>query len=404
MTKKTRLKLYYPNYFGDDLIAYVSLRIAMHCNNQRVQADVMGLSSDSSVIEFKKRKQLCPRTDSESPVKHRVYKDAIPSGLPWALMRRFLNLNQLYSISEQRFFHSLRRGDIAYLWPGASLSLYSKLKASGYCIVTERINTLLSNSKRVLDAEYAVLGLPLTHGLTSEAVDEELRCINISDYIFSPSPGVTASILEAGIPRSKILDSSYGLESTEIYDPPRYRPENKPVTAIFVGTICVRKGIHLLLQAWEKANMTGRLNIVGRVSPEARDMLTAALRRRPEIKHIDFVDDLEPIYRDADFLILPSLEEGSPLVSYLALGASLPLVVSPMGSGGIVENMVDGMIVDPHDIDALAGAIRTMSTDYDLRKKMSEAARAKAPLFTWDQVAHRRRDLLLSRLGSRVAV
>ncbi len=400
MTKKTRLKAYYPNYYGDDLIAYVSLRIALHCNDKHMQADVMGLSSDQSVNEFKKRKRLFPDNGSGHAEKRRVYHDAIPPGLPWSLARRILKLQQLHSIAEYRFFHSLNKGDIIYLWPGASISLYEKLKSAGYFVVTERINTLLQNSKRILDAEYASLGIKTTHGLTSEAAEEEIRCMELSDFIFSPSPGVTSSILEAGIPRSKILDSSYGLENNEIYPQPQPRQVNKPVTAIFVGTICIRKGIHLLLQAWEKADTDARLNVVGRISPEAEELLSSALRRRPEIKHIDFVNDLEPIYREADFLILPSLEEGSPLVSYLALGAWLPLVVSPMGSGGIVEHMLDGLIVDPHNIDQLAGAIRTMATDDALRNRLSAAAGAKAPMYTWDQVAHRRRDLLISRMAS----
>lgn len=401
MRKTVRIKAYYPNFFGDDLIAYVSLRIVKYFNNKTVKADVMGICSDSSVRDFKKKKPIDSIYEDGKKVRMRIYRDAIPPGLIWAVARRILKNPQLNAISEHRFFKTLRRGDIVYLWPGASLKLYQKIHDSGFTIVSERINTLLSTSKRILDEEYCKLGIHPSHGLTMHAMHEELSCMNVSDYIFSPSPSVTRSILEAGIPEHKILNSSYGLEESEISTTTRsFRPDN-PVTAIFVGTICIRKGIHLLLQAWVKADVVARLLIVGRVSPESESILEAALKARSDIQHLDFTDDLDPIYREADFMILPSLEEGSPLVTYLALGARLPLVVSDMGGGGVVEHMNEGIVVDPHDTDALASAIKTMVNDSQLRLKMSSAAGSRAIKYTWNRVARARRDILFDKLFNR---
>lgn len=394
-----RLRAFYPNFYGDDLIAYVSLRIIRYCNSDHLSADIMGLSSDKSVRGFKLRRSLAEPDGGATPAARRIYRDAIPPGALWALSRRLWDTRQLRAFAEGRFLSGLHRGDLAYLWPSSSLRLYRRCREAGCLVVSETINTLLFNSKRILDEEFAALGLPLSHGLTESAAEEERACMELSDYIFSPSPGVTESILAAGIAPSKILQSSYGLEASEILPPKGPRSVNRPVTAIFVGTICVRKGIHLLFEAWKKAGARARLLVVGRVSPEAEAILERALKANPDIEHIDFVDDLRPIYRDADFLILPSLEEGSPLVSYLALGAGLPLLVSPMGAGGIVEDGKDGLIVDPHDADGLAEAIRRLVADSGLRARMAEAAYAKAPYYTWEKVAARRRELLLSKAG-----
>lgn len=401
MRKAVRIKAYYPNYFGDDLIAYVSLRIVKYFNDERVRADVMGICSEKSVRDFKRWKPRNTAREDGKQVWRRIYRDAIPPGIIWAIARRLFDNAQINAIAEYRFFRTLRKGDIVYLWPGVSLNFYRKLHTSGFMIVSERINTLLSTSKRILDDEYSKLGIHPSHGLTSQAMHEELSCMRIADYIFSPSPSVTTSILEAGIPQTKVFSTSYGLESHEIF-PARPSPGfERPITAIFVGTICVRKGIHLLLEAWIKADVEARLLIVGRISPEAESILDAALKTRSDIERIDFVDDLKPIYRNADFLILPSLEEGSPLVTYLALGASLPLVVSAMGAGGIVEHMREGFVIDPHDTEALAAAIRTMVHDKDLRTRMAASSGSRAAQYTWDRVAIARRDLLFSRLSSR---
>jgi glycosyltransferase involved in cell wall biosynthesis len=399
MRKTVRIKAYYPNYFGDDLIAYVSLRIVNCFNDKRVRADIMGICSEKSVANFKHLNQRKSAFDDGRPVLRRIYRDAIPPGIIWAMVRRLFNTSQINVFAERRFFLTLRKGDIIYLWPGASLKLYQKLHTSGFTIVSERINTLLSTSKRILDEEYCRLGIHPSHGLTIHAMHDELSCMKIADYIFSPSPSVTTSILEAGIPQTKIINTSYGLEAHEIFSAPGSSDLDKPVTAIFVGTICVRKGIHLLLEAWIKADVTARLLIVGRIAPEAEAILDAALKARSDMERIDFVEDLKPIYRKADFMILPSLEEGSPLVTYLALGASLPVVVSSMGGGGVIEHLREGIVVDPHDINALADAIKTMVNDRDLRSRMASAAGSRATLYTWDKVARARRDLLFSRLN-----
>lgn len=397
MEKTVRIKALYPNFYGDNLIAYVSLRIILFFNDARVRADIMGLSSDASVDVFKKKIKRSDASGALSSRAFRVYRDAIPPGPLWGIARRLCPLANLHRFSEARYTASLRHGDIAYLWPGASVELYRELKAKGYIIVTERINTLLSTSRRILDEEYIRLGLPPSHGLSAREAEEERECMELADYIFSPSPGVSASILDAGIAASKILATSYGLRDSELL-PPRPEQAKEKVTAIFVGSICVRKGIHLLFDAWEKAGVDARLIIVGRISPEVENLVKARLARRPDISHVDFVDDLVPIYREADFLVLPSLEEGSPLVSYLALGAAIPLIVSPMGAGGIVEDGTDGLIVEPHDIIGLAGAIRTMVLDAELRQRMGAAAGAKAPAYTWQRVALSRRELLFAAM------
>ena len=153
-------------------------------------------------------------------------------------------------------------------------------------------------------------------------------------------------------------------------------------------------GIHLLLEAWDRSGVTAKLTVIGRVSPEVADMLAAAMSKNPNITHHDFMSDLKPVYAAADFFILPSLEEGSPLVTYLALGASLPLLVSPMGAGGVIEDGKEGMVIDPHDIDGFAQAIKLLVSDESIRRRMSAASGAKAPAYTWDKVALRRLEAL----------
>jgi glycosyltransferase involved in cell wall biosynthesis len=392
MQDSITVRAYYPNFFSDGAIAQAALRIVKYFNGGRVRADVMGLCSNKTLREFKKRSRGRP-----------IYRDAIPPGIVWAIARRVLSTEQINAFAEWRFLSGLKDGDIAYFWPGASLDLHRKAKARGCLIVSERVNTLLHNSIRILDAEFEALGIPPVHGLTQEESADELACMAYSDFIFSPSPGVTESILDAGISKDRILETSYGLERRECLDIQERSPAGRRVTALFAGRICVRKGIPLLLKAWDRAAVDARLVIVGRIAPEIETLFRSAIRDRPDIEYREHVEDLEPLYRDADLFILPSLEEGSPLVSYLALGAKLPMLVSPMGGGGIVEADREGLVIDPHDEEGFAAAIRAMVKDEAMRARMAAAAGEKARYYTWDLVAGRRREALLESVAARAA-
>ena len=353
MNGNYRIKAFYPNYFSDDLIAYVCLRIVKYFNSNNVIADVMGICSNNTVKPYKKKPIIINNGGGEITVERCIYHDAIPQILFWQTLSRVLNEKQLKVIAEWIFLRKLKKNDIAYLWPATSIKLYEKAKSLGCIIVAERINTLRSNSKKLLDKEFASLKIPVTHGIMEDTADNEIRCMELSDYIFSPSPAVTKSLSDAGISLEKVLPTSYGLKKSEILNVARDKFSTKPITAIFVGHICVRKGIHLLLNAWANSNVNGKLKIVGRIAPEIKDLFQDYLKKNPTIEHVNYVDDLKPIYEKADFFILPSLEEGSPLVTYLALGASLPVIVSPMGAGGVITDGKEGFIIDPHNEKSL---------------------------------------------------
>lgn len=293
---------------------------------------------------------------------------------------------------ESRYCRQLNAGDIAYLWPGASMGVYRVAKEKGCVIVTENINTHTATSKQILDREYARLGLPPAHSVDAKMIADEDAKLALADYVFSPSPEVSRSLREARVPEQKIIESSYGMDVGDIMSadaiPARREAKSVP-TALFVGRIGIRKGVHLLLDYWVKAKVPGILKLVGNIEADARHLIEPYLRH-PSIQHIPFSTSLKQLYQDADVFVFPSLEEGSPLVTYLALGAGLPTLVSPMGGGGVVEDGFNGWVKDPHDEEAWVEAIRLLFTNVELRHRYSENAYAKASCYFWHDVGARR--------------
>ncbi|WP_242718642.1 glycosyltransferase [Microcoleus vaginatus] len=91
-------------------------------------------------------------------------------------------------------------------------------------------------------------------------------------------------------------------------------------------------------------------------------------------------------YREADFFAFPSLEEGSPLVTYEAMANGLPVLTSPMGAGGVVRDGKDGIIVSPYDEEALVTGLQQLAGCAELRLGMSDSARERAQEFTWEKL------------------
>ena len=323
------------------------------------------------------------------------YKDAIPPSLRWIAYRLFSN-DILVRFAEYRFKKTAIKGDIVYLWPGSSVTLFKELKDKGCIVIRENINTHNACAKKILDAEYRLLGFKECKNISKQKISTEIEIQKYTDFVFSPSPIVMESLQEYGVPSKTIMPASYGLKQSEILNNiVRSYKNDDFVTAIFVGTISIRKGIHLLLDAWSKADVHGRLILVGSIDDDIEKLVNNHLSEN--ILHKSFVDDLKDIYAGADIFILPSLEEGSPLVTYLALGAGIPSIVTPMGGGGII-NDTEGFVIEPHDQTAWIKAIKSLATDGELRRTMGENAIRKAKEYTWDNVSKKRAQVLEEKL------
>ena len=84
----------------------------------------------------------------------------------------------------------------------------------------------------------------------------------------------------------------------------------------------------------------------------------------------------EQLARAAVFT-LPSYDEGLPMSMLEAMAAGKAIVVTPVG--GIpeaVDDHVNGLLVPPGDVEALAGAFRSLLMDITLRRRIGERARA----------------------------
>ena len=168
-----------------------------------------------------------------------------------------------------------------------------------------------------------------------------------------------------------------------------------PIRCIAVARLIERKGLGDLIRALALLKR-GRfhLEIVGGGADEQvlRD-LAANLGVAQDVHFTGPLDRPEVArrYREADLFTLPSSAEAFGNVFAEALASGLPIVGSKIGGiPDLVEHGTNGLLVPPGDIAALAGAIKYLADDPQLRREMAQRNRAKAESnLQWSQVTRR---------------
>jgi glycosyltransferase involved in cell wall biosynthesis len=88
--------------------------------------------------------------------------------------------------------------------------------------------------------------------------------------------------------------------------------------------------------------------------------------------------DVAPYYAFFDALLLPSGNEGTPVVAIESLAAGTPVVATDVGGvTDVVADGVDSFLVPVGDIEAIASALERLARDPDLRKTMGNAGRER---------------------------
>ena len=179
----------------------------------------------------------------------------------------------------------------------------------------------------------------------------------------------------AGVP-----DSAIAIVHNAVPDPGHVEraPHDGPVRLGMLGRLVHQKGVDVALEAIADADGCV-LRIAGdgpdRPALEARARALGVADRVTFLGHVDGHDFLV----DQDALLLPSRDEGLPLVLLEAMQLGTAVVASRVGS--IPDVLVDGesgLLVDADDPHGLAAAVRRVVTDPDLRRRLGQGARAVA--------------------------
>ncbi len=108
------------------------------------------------------------------------------------------------------------------------------------------------------------------------------------------------------------------------------------------------------------------------------------------IRHLGYAQSqqLPLLYRCAELLLFPSLDEGFGFPVLEAMASGLPVVASQRGALPEVAGQA-ALLADPSHPTALADRVRELLKDSTLRAQLKEAGQERARQFTWDSTARK---------------
>jgi glycosyltransferase involved in cell wall biosynthesis len=313
--------------------------------------------------------------------------------IPYRLLGRLKSYALHDYIVSRRLLDLAGKIDVVHVWPLGALRTLQVAKQLGIITVYERPNAHTGFFYDTVENESKKLGIELPesheHGYNAAVLEIEEREYDLAHRILCPSDFVAQSFLARGFSPNKLLRHHYGFDEAIYQVKTSSRSRQEGLRALFVGTGSPVKGLHYALDAWlqSSAHEIGTLTIVGSMTEIYAEKL-APMLAHPSVKVLGFRQDIPELMQQSDVLILPSVAEGSALVTYEARGSGCVLLVSD-ASGAICTHYQDALIHRAGDVNTLKRHITMLHEDRGLLAKLRTASLSTASKITWTMAGRR---------------
>ncbi len=285
----------------------------------------------------------------------------------------------------------LNNTDILVGWSSFSKEAFLKAKKTNCIKILERGSTHIKYQEKILKMEYDKLkikpNLPSQNIIEKELIEYEL-----ADYITIPSEFAKKTYLEYGISESKLIKVPYGVDLKEFKYLNKKRPKGDKFRIISVGTISIRKGSHILIEAFEQLSLNNsELIFVGTIENNFKKIL----KKFKKLKNVKFIskqkqENLKYFYNNSDIFVLYSLEEGLSMVQAQAMACGLPIICSEnTGGSEIVDDGINGYVIPIKNIEILKNKIQEFYYNRSKLKNFSLNALKKTKDISWENYGNK---------------
>jgi glycosyltransferase involved in cell wall biosynthesis len=223
--------------------------------------------------------------------------------------------------------------------------IYDKFWDSCKAVVKNEINEMFLNSRKII-----VTGNYWKKVIVNRSPDCEEKIVVI--------PSATRSI---------------------VYERPK---STEAVNILFLGMLAPQKGIPQLISALSRLPKsfpwTATLAGDGAVAQTRSAIDLADLGSRVSVPGWVGGQKLDALLRSATIFVLPSFSENLPVSVIEAFAYGIAVICTPVGAlPEIVEPERTGLFVQPGDVSGLAGALRRLAEDTELRQRLGHNAKAE---------------------------
>lgn len=159
-----------------------------------------------------------------------------------------------------------------------------------------------------------------------------------------------------------------------------FESTNKVINIVYVGQISERKGLHLLVEAFETLSSDVHLYLVGGdwQAPGFPQQIKSKLDKldcNSRVHLINHRTDAVSIINQADIFILPSLSEARPRVILEAMSLGKCIISTKVGGiPDMISNNVTGLLAEGNNVFDLSTQMQLATNDNVLRRTLGDNA------------------------------
>jgi colanic acid/amylovoran biosynthesis glycosyltransferase len=238
---------------------------------------------------------------------------------------------------------------------------------------------------------HSVFSIPISITLHGPAEFEDPRLFHLREKVRKSSFVCTISdfassrvMMASSFSDWKKIRRSYLGVDTSVFTPYHERNRSQVFQVIFVGRLSAVKAQHILIAAVAELRKRGRqlhVHLVGD-GPE-RKSLEAHAKSEGLEDCIFFEgwcnqDRVISLYKGADLFVLPSFDEGVPVVLMEAMAMEIPCIATRIaGIPELIRDEKDGILVAPSNVPEMVDAISRLMDNPDLRRQLGRSGRQR---------------------------
>jgi len=268
----------------------------------------------------------------------------------------------------------------------ASLEVFEKATAQGICCILDQIDPAFYEWEIVKEERSKFSDWETNQAESEPSCECKSRIRKeweLADTIIVNSEFSRRALIGAGVLGEKIEVSAPAIEFDErLSKMSPQKSQGGRLRVLFLGILCLRKGVHYFLEAARMLHRAGRnvqFTLAGSsmIRPEK-------LREYADVAaHIGRVPrrDVPNLLVETDVLVLPSISEGFAFVQIEAMAQGVP-VIATTNTGDAVRDGVDGFRIPIRSAEAIADRIARLDDDRELLREFSRNALERARDFS----------------------
>ncbi|WP_316748967.1 glycosyltransferase [Pedobacter gandavensis] len=246
----------------------------------------------------------------------------------------------------------------------------------------------------------------ITPDLTINSFNPFLKWLSYMVYRQSKAIVLPAKAMEACLKKTRSfrkLDNFISIKNyVSVFQPLDLKPVHDKKFILGVGRLTQQKGFDQLIEAYSKIQ-TGEIDLVIVGEGMERESLTKKIEELGLSKQVFLVgskDNLQDYYAQAELFVLSSRNEGYPnaLIEAMSMGCPSIAMDCEFGPSEIIENGLNGFLVEDENIVMLAHSMSVVLNNDRLKKRLSKQAKLINETNSQKAITSKWEELILSQV------